>query len=116
MLAEGEMAAGQNGRIVFVTCGSPREARKIANAIVAKRLAACANILPGAIQSIYRWKGNVEGAKEVLMIIKTVASRLASLEKEVKRLHSYDIPEFVAIPIVAGSREYLGWLADSVKQ
>jgi periplasmic divalent cation tolerance protein len=109
------MIAGRQNRIVLVTCGSATEARKIADKVVRKRLAACANILPGPIQSIYRWKGKVETAQEVLIVIKTNTARLAGLEREVKRLHSYDIPEFMAIPIVAGSREYLSWLADSVR-
>ena len=109
------MAAEKNGRIVLVTCGSIREARKIANAVVSKRLAACVNILPGTIQSIYRWKAKVEKAKEVLMVIKTTGKRLPQLEREVKHLHSYDVPEFIAVPIVSGSREYLGWLQESVK-
>ena len=79
-----------------------------------KRLAACVNILGGAMQSIYRWKGNVEAAKEILIVIKTTTTRLNELEKEVKRLHSYDVPECVVLPIVAGSKEHLRWLQDSV--
>jgi periplasmic divalent cation tolerance protein len=112
---EGGMVAGKDGQIVLVTCKSQRQARKIANVIVEKRLAACVNILGGAIQSIYRWKGGVESAKEILIVVKTMKGRLAGLEREVKRLHSYDVPEFVVLPIVAGSREYLGWLEKSVK-
>lgn len=109
------MVAGKSGRIVLVTCGSAGEARKIANAVVNKRLAACVNILSQTIQSIYRWKGRVESAKEVLIVIKTTRKSLAQLERQVKRLHSYDVPEFVAVPIVSGSREYLAWLEQSVK-
>ena len=110
------MVAGKDSRIVLVTCASLREARKIANTLVEKRLAACVNILGGAIHSVYRWKGNVERAKELLLLIKTSKRHLADLEKEVKRLHSYDVPEFVVLPIVAGSRKYLGWLEESVKE
>jgi len=69
----------------------------------------------GPVQSIYRWKGKVQSAREVLIVIKTTDKRLADLEKEVKRLHSYDVPEFVVIPIAAGSREYLAWLEESVR-
>jgi periplasmic divalent cation tolerance protein len=112
---EGGMVAGKDGRIVLLTCESMRQAQKIANVVVEKRLAACVNILGGAIQSIYRWKGSVENAKEILMVIKTTEGRLAELERQVKRLHSYDVPEFVVLPIVAGSRGYLGWLKESVK-
>jgi periplasmic divalent cation tolerance protein len=112
---EGGMVAGKDGRIVLVTCESMRQAQKIANVVVEKRLAACVNILGGVIQSVYRWKGSVENAKEILMVIKTTKRRLAELEREVKRLHSYDVPEFVVLPIAAGSRQYLGWLEESVK-
>lgn len=96
-------------RIVLVTCASIAEARKIARKVVEKKLAACANILPG-VESIYRWKGKVERAREVLMILKTSAARLPELEREVKRLHSYDVPEFIVLPIAAGSKEYLRWI------
>ena len=108
------MVAAKPGRIVLVTCESIRQARQIANAVVEKRLAACVNILGGTMLSIYRWKGSVEAAKEILLVIKTTATRLNELEKEVKRLHSYDVPEFVVLPIVAGSKEYLRWLQESV--
>jgi periplasmic divalent cation tolerance protein len=81
---------------------------------VEKRLAACANILPG-VQSIYRWKGKVERAQEILVLMKTTVARLRPLEREVKRLHSYDVPEFVVLPVVAGSREYLDWVGHSVR-
>jgi len=96
-------------RIALVTCASIAEARKIARKVVEKKLAACANILPG-VESIYRWKGKVERTREVLMILKTSAARLPELEREVKRLHSYDVPEFIALPIAAGSKEYLRWV------
>jgi len=79
---------------------------------VERKLAACANIVSG-VESIYRWKGKVERAREVLVIMKTTATRLRELEREVKRLHSYDVPEFIALPIVAGSQEYLKWIQDN---
>jgi periplasmic divalent cation tolerance protein len=82
--------------------------------VLEKKLAACANILAG-VESIYRWKGKVERAREVLVVMKTTASRLPDLEKEVNLLHSYDIPEFIALPVIAGSREYLKWVSDSVR-
>jgi periplasmic divalent cation tolerance protein len=80
---------------------------------VEKKLAACANIMAG-VESIYRWKGKVERAREVLVIMKTSATRLRDLEREVKRLHSYDVPEFIVLPILAGSKAYLQWIRDSV--
>jgi len=108
------MIAGGQNRCVLVTCGSLKEARRIARAVVTKRLAACANIVMPSVESIYRWKGKVEKAREFLMVLKTSSKRLPALEKEVKRLHGYDVPEFIALPITAGSSEYLRWLQDSV--
>ncbi len=81
---------------------------------VEKKLAACANILHG-VESIYRWNGKVERAREVLLVMKTTAARLRELEREVKHLHSYEVPEFVVLPLVAGSREYLAWVGESVR-
>jgi periplasmic divalent cation tolerance protein len=101
--------AGGRYRIVLVTCASMGEARRIGRSVVEKKLAACANIVAG-VESIYRWKGRVERAREVLVVMKTSAGRLRKLESEVKRMHSYDVPEFVAVPIVAGSQEYLKWI------
>lgn len=100
--------------VVLVTCGSRAEAQRIAREIVSRRLVACANLFETPVQSVYRWKGKVEKAREFLLLIKTSAARLAALEAEVKRLHSYDIAEFIALPIVAGSPAYLRWLADCV--
>ena len=105
------MARVVNARIIVVTCGNFREARKIATAVVGKRLAACVNINSAPVQSIYRWKGRVEVAKEFLLIIKTTAPRLKQLEKNIKALHSYDVPEFVVIKVESGSAKYLAWLA-----
>ena len=109
------MVAEKGSRVVLVTCGSIIEARRIANRVVRKRLAACVNIVLGPVQSIYRWKGKVQSAREVLMMIKTSEKRLGDLEKEVKYWHSYDVPEFVVLSVAAGSREYLAWLEESVK-
>ena len=96
--------------LVLVTCASAAEAKRIARAIVKARLAACVNIFPGAVTSIYRWKGKVESAREHLLLIKTSRKGLAKLQAAVERLHSYDVPEFIALPIAAGSRAYLAWL------
>jgi periplasmic divalent cation tolerance protein len=98
--------------VVLVTCGSLAEAKRVARSVVQARLAACVNILPGALTSIYRWKGNVETARERLLLIKTSRKRLAKLQAEVERLHSYEVPEFIALPVVAGSRAYLAWLEE----
>jgi periplasmic divalent cation tolerance protein len=102
--------------VVLVMCASAAEARRIARAVVNARLAACVNILPGAVTSIYRWKGKVETARERLILIKTSRNRLARLRAAVERLHSYDVPEFIALPIVAGLPKYLGWLEENLKK
>jgi periplasmic divalent cation tolerance protein len=102
-------------RAVLVTCATLEEARKIARGVVEKRLAACVNIVTHAVESFYMWKGKLEDSSEYLLIIKTSEERLAELQKEVLSLHSYDTPEFVVLPIVAGSEEYLGWLGESVE-
>lgn len=96
--------------LVLVTCSTAVEARRIARAVVDARLAACVNILPGSLLSIYRWKGKVESARERLLLIKTSRKRLLQLQAAVERLHSYEVPEFIAVPIVAGSRAYLSWI------
>jgi periplasmic divalent cation tolerance protein len=102
--------------VVLVTCANGREAKRIARAVVEGRLAACVNIVPGAVGSIYRWKGNVESAREKLLIIKTSKKRLAKLQAAIERLHSYDVPEFIALPIAQGSQKYLRWLGQSVNE
>ena len=108
------MRRGTGARVVLVTCGSLAEGRKIARAVVTKRLAACVNIVSAPVESIYRWKGKVEQAREFLLIIKTTARRLKDLEKEIARLHSYDIPEFLVLKVEGGSQSYLEWLAEAI--
>jgi periplasmic divalent cation tolerance protein len=98
-------------RLVLVTCPSFPEARKLARTIVEKRLAACVNVHTAPTESIYRWKGKIETAREHLLVIKTTTGRLHALEKEVLRLHSYDTPEFLVLPVSSGSRAYLHWLS-----
>jgi len=108
------MVRGTGKRVVLVTCGSMKEARRIAGGVVRKRLAACVNVGTAPVQSVYWWKGKVETGKEFLLVMKTTAGRLSGLEKEVKRLHSYEVPEFLVLEVAAGSREYLRWVEDSV--
>ncbi len=100
--------------MVFVTCKTSAEARRIGRAMVASRRAACANILPGKIESIYRWKGKVERARETLLLLKTTRRGWPKLRDGIRRLHSYDVPEIVAMPIVAGLAEYLAWIGENV--
>ncbi len=101
-----------NARIVFTTTGSQEEARKIAHALVERRLAACVNIVP-QIESVYRWQGKVESAAEWLLIIKTQASAFERVRDAVKELHSYDLPECVMLEVAAGSKKYLDWIAEN---
>jgi periplasmic divalent cation tolerance protein len=97
--------------VVFVTCGSEEEGLKIAHALVQERLAACVNLM-SPIRSIYRWEGKICDEKEWLLIIKTQTARFDNLEKRVKALHSYSVPEIIALPIVTGSPSYLNWLEE----
>ena len=106
-------AKGRNARIVLVTCPSLALARKIARAVVERRLAACVNVVRSPVESFYAWKGRLESAREHLLLIKTTAQRLSGLEREVKRLHTYAVPEFIALPITGGSPEYLAWLGET---
>jgi periplasmic divalent cation tolerance protein len=110
------MKRGGRNRVVLVMCGTLTEGRRIARRVVSKRLAACVNIILSPAESFYTWKGKLEKAREYLLVMKTTARCLSELEKEVKRLHSYDLPEFIALPIAAGSNGYLSWLQDCVKR
>jgi periplasmic divalent cation tolerance protein len=105
-------AKARNTRIVLVTCPSLALARKIGRAVVQKRLAACVNVIRSPVESFYTWKNKLESTREHLLIIKTTANRLSSLEREVKCLHSYEVPEFIALPITEGSAHYLAWLRE----
>jgi periplasmic divalent cation tolerance protein len=97
-----------------VTCGSRAEARKIARLVVESRLAACANLFSAPVESIYRWKGEVESAKEFLLVIKTTGAHFSRLRTVILDAHSYEVPEIIALPIADGSAKYLAWIADSV--
>ncbi len=100
--------------VIFITAGSAEEAERIARRLVEERLAACVNVVPG-VTSIYRWEGRVHRDAEVLLIAKTVEANLPKVVRRVKELHSYDVPEVLAVSAVGGSPEYLAWLADSVE-
>ena len=101
--------AQQSARIVLTTAGSPEEARRIARTLVEERLAACTSIVP-AVESIYRWKGEVESATEALLLIKTSAEMIEPLKARLHALHSYETPEFLVLPVDSGSAAYLDWL------
>ena len=99
-------------RIVLTTAGSQDEARKIAHALVERRLAACVNIMP-QIESVYRWQGQIETAAEWLLVIKTQAVACERVRDTIKELHSYDIPECVMLEVAASSHEYLSWITEN---
>ena len=101
--------------IVLVTAPDKKAARRLAQAAVEERLAACANLVPG-LESHYWWQGKTERSSEVLIIFKTTRRRLAALEKLILQKHPYDTPEFVVLPINTGAGRYLDWLAGSVRE
>jgi len=95
--------------VVLTNCGSADEAAKIARALVEKKLAACVNVMPAG-RSIYRWKGVIEDQQESLLVIKSSRALFNDLRVEIEKLHSYEVPEVIAVPIVDGSEGYLEWL------
>ena len=101
--------------IVFVTTGSVEEAKQIAEVLVDQQLVACVNIMP-EILSIYHWQGKVEKDIETKMIIKTKSSLINQLIQTVKNMHSYDVCEFTAVPIISGNSDYLKWIDESVHE
>jgi|ERR1041385_7269222 periplasmic divalent cation tolerance protein len=100
--------------VVLNTCGSAEEAEKIARHLIEIRLAACVNVLSGA-RSFYRWQGAIEEAGEWLLVIKTSRERFHDVRAELERLHSYEVPEIIALPVVDGSLNYLNWLETEIK-
>ena len=100
---------GTDRIIVLITAGSEEEARKIAKSLVREKKAACVNIVP-RVDSVFRWKGKIDSARESLLLIKARASLLAEIISLVKQVHSYEVPEIIALPIIGGSEEYLKWL------
>jgi len=103
-------------RVVLVTCATLEEARKIARSMVENHFAACVNVVTHAVESFYMWEGKLENASEYLLVMKTSDERVDELKKAVLDMHSYDTPEFVVLPIIAGTDEYLKWLEESVKK
>jgi periplasmic divalent cation tolerance protein len=101
--------------IVLTNCASAKEAQRIARALVERAQAACVNMPAAPVQSIYRWKGKIETAKEFPLLIKTTRAAYAAVEQTIREFHSYEVPEIIAIPISKGSPDYLSWIAGSVK-
>jgi periplasmic divalent cation tolerance protein len=96
--------------VVLSTCASAEEAQRVARGLVEKRLAACVNVIPG-VRSVYRWKDAIEDEEEVLLLIKTSRALLEELREEIERLHSYEVPEVIALSVVDGSERYLAWMS-----
>ncbi|MBN2001026.1 divalent-cation tolerance protein CutA [candidate division KSB1 bacterium] len=95
--------------LVYITCPTEAEAKSITDALLKERLAACVNLVPQVI-SFFHWKGTIENETEVLLMVKTRQACLEHLKKTVLRLHSYDVPEILACPIIAGSEDYINWV------
>lgn len=99
--------------LCLTTVGKLSQGEKIARHLVRKRLAACVNVLPGVV-SFYHWKKNLCRDREALLVIKTTAAKVRSLEQELRKIHPYELPEFVILPIIGGSQKYLKWVKGSV--
>jgi len=104
-----------SARIVLTTVASAEEAERLGRALVEERLAACATLLP-AVNSIYRWKDQIESSSECMLLLKTASDRLPALEARVQELHSYQTPEFLVLAVEAGSHPYLAWLYASLRE
>lgn len=102
-------------RIALSTCGSAEDAARLARELVSRRLAACVNIVPG-VRSFYWWENSVQDDSEFLLVIKTRVEALPQLQAALLELHSYDVPEFVVLPIVDGAPAYLSWIDANVSQ
>ena len=100
--------------IVLMTAPNKKEAEKIVHALLEEKLIACANIVD-PVSSFFWWQGKIDSEKEVLTIMKTHETLFEKLQKKVTELHSYDVPEILALPIVAGSQSYLDWMKTSLK-
>ncbi len=101
--------------VIMVTAANRRQCRKIARHLVEAKLAACVNITQ-PVQSIYRWQGKLADEKEFLLLIKSTRELFAEIKSEISKMHSYQTPEIICLPIIDGSPDYLHWVSDSVKQ
>ncbi|HEV2136959.1 MAG TPA: divalent-cation tolerance protein CutA [Terracidiphilus sp.] len=103
-----------SARIVLTTTSDEEEAGRIGRTLVEERLAACATVLP-EVHSIYRWQGEIESSTECLLLLKTAQEKLPALETRLHELHSYKTPEFLVLPIEAGSESYIHWLENCLR-
>ncbi len=100
--------------VVLVTCPTRTVARRLAHALVQQRVAACVNVINADVESTYVWKGQVEQAREVLLVIKTSSNRFADLCRLIRSLHPYEVPEIIALPVTHGHPPYARWVLDTV--
>ena len=101
--------------VAFITCSNQKEAQKISQTLLKKKLAACVNTVP-KVFSRYWWKGKIENASESLLVIKTTKALLPKTIREIKSVHSYTVPEIIALPIIDGNSDYLNWIEESIGQ
>jgi periplasmic divalent cation tolerance protein len=100
--------------VVLSTCATEADAERLARALVEGRLAACVNVVPG-VRSFYHWKGETESSAEFLLIVKTSRELFPALQAEMEKLHPYEVPELLALPVVAGAENYLSWLQANLR-
>lgn len=108
------MESAKEFRLIFVTVGNYESARQMARTLVSEQLAACCNIIHG-VDSIFGWRGSIQEAQEIMMIIKTSADRLELLEHRIRELHTYDVPEIISVALQESSAEYLQWLRGTLE-
>lgn len=101
--------------VIFITTGTDEEAHRIANMLLTQKKVACVNILP-KVRSLFWWQDKLDSAQESLLIVKTRASLLSEIVSMVREVHSYDVPEVIALPIIGGNPDYLEWIGKEVKQ
>lgn len=100
--------------LVISTCATEADAERLARALLDTRLAACVNVVPG-LRSFYRWKGEIESEAEFMLIIKTSRDLFPALRAEIEKLHPYEVPELLAMPVLAGAENYLSWLQANLR-
>ena len=114
MRTTGKHAMPSDVRTVLVTAPDADAAESMAGAVVAERLAACVNMVPGVV-SIYRWKGEIHRDEEVLLVLKTTVARVEALRSRIVALHPYEVPEVLVLPVEQGHQPYLEWVRDQVE-
>jgi periplasmic divalent cation tolerance protein len=101
--------------VIFITVSSPKEAEHIAKLLLNKHLVACVNIVKD-VQSMFWWRGKIDNAREILLIAKSKKSKFPAIVRTIKSVHSYEVPEIIAMPIIAGERKYLEWIDGSISK